>query len=51
MRPDNDKLTISINKQIKDSFKKVCEEEGLRIGKQIELFMQRELKKREEENN
>ena len=46
MKKGNDKLTISVNKKIKDSFKKICDEEGLKIGKQIELFMIKELKKR-----
>ena len=46
MKKGHDKLTISVNKKIKDSFKEVCEEEGLKIGKQIELFMIKELKKR-----
>ena len=46
MKKGNDKLTISINKQIKDQYKKICEKEGLKIGKQIELFMEEEIKKR-----
>ena len=46
MKKGNDKLTVSVNKQIKDRFKKICEEEGLKIGKQIELFMLKEVKKR-----
>ena len=47
MKKGHDKLTISVNKKIKDSFKDICEEEGLKVGKQIELFMLQELKKRE----
>ena len=43
MKKGNDKLTISVNKKIKDSYKKFCENEGLKIGKQIEKFMLREL--------
>ena len=46
MKEGNNKLTISINQQIKDQYKKICEEEGLKIGKQIELFMGEEIKKR-----
>ena len=46
MKKGHDKLTISVNKKIKASFKRVCGEEGLKIGKQIELFMLEELKKR-----
>ena len=45
MKKGNDKLTISVNKKIKDKYKKLCEEKGLRIGKQIELFMMEGLKK------
>ncbi len=46
MKKGNDKLTLSVDKSIKDKFKKICEEEGLKISKQIELFMRKELKKR-----
>lgn len=45
MKKGNDKLTISVNKSIKDKYKEFCEEEGLKIGKQIEKFMVEELKK------
>jgi hypothetical protein len=46
MKKDNDKLTISVDKKIKDFYKEICEKEGLKIGKQLELFMLKELKKR-----
>jgi len=46
MKKGNDKLTISVNKQIKDQYKEICDREGLKIGKQLELFMKQELKKR-----
>lgn len=46
MKKGNDKLTVSVNKQIKDLYKEICDKEGLKIGKQIELFMHKELKKR-----
>ena len=46
MRKGNDKLTISVSKHIKDLYKELCDKEGLKIGKQIELFMHQELKKR-----
>ena len=46
MKKGNDKLTVSVNKKIKDFFKRICDEEGLKVGKQIELFMFKELKKR-----
>ncbi len=47
MKKGNDKLTISVNKDIKDRYKEFCEEEGLKIGKQIEKFMFNELKKQD----
>ena len=46
MREGNDKLTVSVNKKIKDLYKEICYEEGLKIGKQLELLMFNELKKR-----
>ncbi len=46
MKEGNDKLTISIDKKIKDFYKDLCEKEGLKIGKQIEILMLNELKKR-----
>jgi len=46
MKKGNDKLTISVNKQIKDLYKEICDKEGLKIGKQLELSMYEELKKR-----
>ncbi|MBW2996634.1 hypothetical protein KY332_05045 [Candidatus Woesearchaeota archaeon] len=39
VKQGNDKFTISVNKRIKEAFKKICEEEGLKPGKQIEKFM------------
>jgi hypothetical protein len=45
MKEGNDKLTISVDEKIKSSYKKLCDEKGLKIGKQIELFMLEELKK------
>ena len=45
MKKGNDKLTLSLNKNIKDKYKQFCEEEGLKISKQIEKFMVNELKK------
>jgi hypothetical protein len=45
MKEGNDKLTISVNKKIKDKYKEFCEKEGLKIGKQIEKFMAAELEK------
>jgi len=45
MKSGNDKLTISVDKRVKDLYKELCDKEGLKIGKQIELFMLNELKK------
>ena len=46
MKEGNDKLTISVSERVKTLFKELCDKEGLKIGKQIELFMVNELKKR-----
>jgi len=46
MKKGNDKLTLSVNKKIKDLYKQICEEEGLMLSKQIENFMLNELKKK-----
>jgi hypothetical protein len=47
MRKGNDKLTISVNRKIKDLYRELCDKKGLKIGKQIELFMAEELEKEE----
>ena len=46
MKKGNDKLTLSVDKKVKDLYKQLCEEEGLLLSKQIEKFMLDELKKR-----
>ena len=46
MKKGNDKLTISVDAHVKELYKQICDKEGLKIGKQIELFMLEELKKR-----
>ena len=43
-----EKLTVLIEKEIKDKYKEHCESLGLVIGKQIEIFMQSELEKLKE---
>ncbi|MBS3091543.1 hypothetical protein J4217_03800 [Candidatus Pacearchaeota archaeon] len=43
MKREKDKLTILINKEVKDKYKEFCEKKGLKIGKQVEIFMQTEL--------
>ena len=46
MKKEKDKLTISVDKEIKDKYKEFCEKNGLKIGKQLEIFMESELKER-----
>ena len=46
MKKGNEKLTLSVNKAVKDNYKKFCEEEGLKLSRQIEKFMSDELKRR-----
>ena len=46
MKKGNDKLTLSVDKKVKDMYKQLCDEEGLLLSKQIEKFMLDELKKR-----
>lgn len=46
MKKGNDKLTLSVDKKVKDLYKQLCEEEGLLLSKQIEKFMLWELKKK-----
>ena len=43
-RREKDKLTVLIDKSIKEKYKKHCESRGLIIGKQIEIFMEKEVK-------
>lgn len=46
IKPGNAKITLSINKDILDSYKKYCQVEGLIISKQVEKFMKEEIEKR-----
>lgn len=39
------KVTLSINSEIYDNFKKYCEENAIMLSKKVELFMKKELKK------
>ena len=39
VKQGNTKLTISVNEKIAKEFKKLCEEEGWKVGKQLEKFM------------
>ena len=51
MKEGNDKLTISVNEEIKEKYKEFCDKNGLKIGKQIELFMENELRKISDDKN
>jgi len=44
-----DKLTILIDKEIKDNYKEHCNSRGLVIGKQIEFLISAELEKAKKE--
>ena len=35
----NAKLTVSVDEKVVKEFKKICDEEGWKIGKQIEKYM------------
>ena len=39
MKKRNGKFTIAVDDEIKEEFKKYCEKEGLKPGKQIEKYM------------
>jgi hypothetical protein len=40
------KLTLSINQKLLDEYKKLCKKEGLIISRQVERFMEEQLKKK-----
>lgn len=42
----NKRVTLSVDSKIYNEFKKYCEEKGLIISKQVELFMKDELSKK-----
>ena len=43
MKKVNYKLTISIDKKVIDEFKVICDANGLKLGKQIELLIRNKL--------
>ena len=47
VKAGNDKFTVSIDKRVKDSFKKLCLEHGLQPGKQIELLLKKKIEELE----
>jgi len=44
VKKGNSKLTLSINQKVLKDYKELCEKKGLIISKQIEKFMEKELK-------
>lgn len=44
MKNGNVKLTLSVNKKILEEYKRACEKNGFIVSKQIEKFMEGELK-------
>ena len=42
----NKRVTLPVDSKIYDEFKKYCEEKGIIISKQFEIFMKKELEKR-----
>lgn len=46
----NKRVTLSVDSKIYDEFKKYCEEKGIILSKQFEIFMKEKLKKRGREN-
>lgn len=45
VKKEKDKLTILVDKEIKEQYKEFCEKKGLKIGKQLEIFMRDELER------
>lgn len=41
----NKRVTLSVDSKIYDEYKKYCEEKGMILSKQFELFMREEIKK------
>ncbi len=46
-RKGNKKVTLSIESSIYDQFKEYCEENAIMLSKKVELWMKKELEKRE----
>ncbi len=45
IKKGNAKLTLSVNGDILGSYKDYCEKEGIIVSKQVEKFMESELRK------
>jgi len=46
MNTGNKKVTLSVDPKIYDKYKKYCEEKGIILSKQFELFMKKELERK-----
>jgi len=42
----NKKVTLSVDSEVYDKYKKYCEQKGIILSKQVELFMKEQLKKK-----
>lgn len=47
----NKKVTLSVDSKVYGEYKKHCEEKGIILSKQFELFMKEEIKKFRRVNN
>ena len=48
IKKGNAKLTLSINKDVVEDYKRHCEKNGMIISKRVERFMEEELKNEED---
>lgn len=46
VKEGNIKLTLSVNKKTTEEFKRVCDSEGWKLGRQIEKLMSEAMRKR-----
>jgi len=44
-------VSLSIDKEIYEKYRKYCEEKGIILSKRVELFMQKELEKNGKESD
>lgn len=44
-------VSLSIDKEIYEKYRKYCEKKGIILSKQVELFMQKELEKNGKESD
>ena len=48
-RRNKEKVTLSIDSGVYDSFQKYCEENAIMLSKKVELFMKKELEEKRNE--